>query len=204
MDVSETLQKAWKAVEDAGLPTEVREAAFREAVRLLSPATGTAAPATATAAPAPAPPARPVPEEGVTRGSEEAVTVTVSEEEMYERVARETGVAREKIEHLVHIEDDGPHFSIPGNKLGKSQAMQIRTVAQVLTILRLYGLGESETPIDVIRSECKRLKVYDDKNFSTLMGKVDGFVKTESGRLKAKVAGKKAFPDLVDQLLGES
>ena len=37
MEVSETLKKAWTAVEDAGLPEKIQEAAFREAVRLLIP-----------------------------------------------------------------------------------------------------------------------------------------------------------------------
>ena len=50
MEVSETLKKAWAAVEDAGLPTNIHEAAFREAVRLLVPVpVVTAAPAAAAA-----------------------------------------------------------------------------------------------------------------------------------------------------------
>src|SRR5947209_9502749 len=45
MDVSATLKTAWKAVESAGLPEQIQEAAFREAVRLLAPTEPVSSPA---------------------------------------------------------------------------------------------------------------------------------------------------------------
>jgi hypothetical protein len=62
-------------------------------------------------------------------------------------------------------------------------------VAQTLTIARGFGLEENETPLEVIRSECTRLKVYDSANFSSQLAKLAGYVVSGSGqnrRLRAK------------------
>jgi hypothetical protein len=131
--------------------------------------------------------------------------IRVSEDYMYSAVVAGTGVDRGKLEQLVHMDDDGPHVSIPGRQLGKNNAERTRTVAQALAIVRGFGLAENGTLIDVIRAECERLKVYDQTNFARYMKALDGYVINGTGqnrRLRARGAGIAAFPNLVDSLLG--
>lgn len=201
MDVSKVLENAWAAVEGANLPVEVRPDAFREAVRLLAP----------LSAPSSSPhsvksggsetryqESKMLPPEGNGSGP--------SEDEIYARVVAQTGVEREKLERAVYLDDDAIRVSLPGLKLGKNNAERARAVAQLLTVVRGFGLEESETSLEVIRAECERLKVYDSANFSSHMKGLSGFVVTGTGqnrKVRAKGPGIQAFPALIGQLLGE-
>lgn len=127
---------------------------------------------------------------------------------MYDRVVQQTDVDRDKLERVVHMEDDGPKVSIPGLKLGKTNAERARAVAQILTITRGFGMGERETSLEVIRTECDRLRVYDRANFSTHMKALNGsgYVISGSGqnrRLRAKGPAIATFPTFVDDLLAD-
>lgn len=201
MEVSETLKQAWAAVEEADLPEEIHEVAFREAIRLLVPVQ-IAAPVGATI------PGKSSPGHTGTAGSDTTggeAAVSVSEDQIYERVVAHTGVARDRLEQVVHLDGDVLKVSIPGLKLGKNNAERSRAVAQILTISRGFGLEESETPLEIIRAECDRLRVYDQNNFSSYIRALNGFVITGSGtnrRLRAKSAGIASFPALLDTLLG--
>jgi hypothetical protein len=205
VEVSEVLQKAWTAVGEAGLPEQIQETAFREAIRMLIPGIGAAADL---------PRVRRIEGNGGSmvigsdgNSSNAGDGVTVSEDEMYAKVVAQTEVDQAKLEDLVHMDDDGPHVSIPGLKLGRSNADRTRAVAQILTIVRGFGLGESGTLLDVIRAECERLKVYDQTNFARQVRALDGYVITGAGpnrRLRAKGPGIAAFSNLVDSLPGAS
>ena len=204
MDATEVLKKAWSAVARAGLPNEIHPVAFREAVRLLVPDAHTAPPGQATVAI----PAGTSGDRNPAGGSKNGNGgPPVSEEEIYIRVAAQTGVEREKLERLVHLDDNVLRMSLPGIKLGNNNADRAPAVAQILTIMRGFGLGESETSLELIRAECSRLKVYDSTNFSSHISKMNGFVVSGSGqnrRVRAKGAAVQAFQALVDRLLGES
>ncbi len=203
MKVSEVLQKAWAAVEEAGLPAPIQPVAFREAVRLLSP-------------PAQLAPPTPSGTRGggngggsgraeANDGHGEDQGLAVTEAEIYGRVVQQTVVDLDKLERLVHLDGDTIKVSLPGVKLGKSNADKTRAVAQILTIVRGFGLEEDETPVEVVRSEVQRLKCYDSANFSSHLGKLSGFVVTGTGtnrRIRAKAAGIAAFPSFVDELVG--
>jgi hypothetical protein len=124
---------------------------------------------------------------------------------MFARVEQHTGVDSKKLERLVHLDDNEPKISISGLKLGKNNAERTRAVAQILTVTRSFGLEENETPLEIIRTECDRLKVYDSANFSSYMRALNGYVVTGNGsnrRLRIKSPGVSAFPALVDNLLG--
>jgi hypothetical protein len=202
MEVGETLRKAWAAVEESGVPEQVHEVAFREAVRLLAPS--------ATAAPlVPAAPLSGAPGGAgggaATDGPADPAETAALEAEIYDKVASQTGVSRDKLEQVVHLDGDVLKVSIPGIKLGKNNAERARVVAQILTITRGFGLDESETDLDVIRAECDRLRVYDQNNFSGHMKALNGYVITGSGgnrRVRAKSGGLEAFPGLLESLVG--
>lgn len=206
MEASEVLKKAWSAVEEAGLPEKIHEMAFREAVRLMVPTPS----APAAAAPRAG---KPNGNGGVGtggsagRGSNGEGQINVSEEELYSKVVAQAEVDRDKLEQVVHLDDDGPRVSIPGLKLGKNNAERARAVAQILTITRGFGMAENGTSLEIIRTECDRLKVYDSANFSSHMKALNGYLINGTGqnrRLRAKGPGIEAFPGLVDSLLGGS
>jgi hypothetical protein len=202
MEVSEMLKKAWAAVKDAGLPDEIHEAAFREAMRVL----GSAADAPVTAAPRAGKPSGT--DTGTGKGGPGGDGgISVTEVEIFGKVVAQTGVDRAKLEAVAHLDGDILKVSIPGIKLGKNNAEKTRAVAQILTIVRGFGLDEAETSVEVVRAEAIRLKCYDSANFSAHLGKLNGYIITGSGanrRIRAKAAGIQAFPALVDRLLGDS
>jgi hypothetical protein len=200
VEVSETLKRAWTAVQEAGLPEQMHGVAFREAVRLLAPDVHLASKKLRTGS------ASAEGSGGASgSGGPNDAASGVTEEQMYERVVQQTGVDRDKLEKIVHLDDDGPKVSIAGIKLGKNNAERARVVAQILTIVRGFGLGESEIPLEVIRTECDRLKVYDSANFSSHMKALSGYVINGVGqnrRLRPKGQGIGAFSGLVSGLLG--
>jgi hypothetical protein len=204
MEVTEVLKKAWLAVEEAGLPADIQPIGFREAVRLLAPAGSVVAPAT-----------RSTSARGGAVGNGSASgnstgddqNVLVGEDELYDRVVEHTGVDRGRLEQILHLDDGNVRVSLPGLRLGSNNAERTRAVAQILTIARGFGLEENETPLEVIRSECTRLKVYDSANFSSQLAKLAGYVVSGSGqnrRLRAKSPGIQAFPAVVDALTSDS
>lgn len=213
MEVSETLKKAWTAVEVAGLPKNIQEVAFREAVRLLVPAQiVAAAPAAALSASGQAGKSGATGESngsganaGVSNGNEPKITEP--ESAILDEVKQHTGVSREKLEELVHLDDGVLKVSLPGIKLGKNNADKTRAIAQILTIVRGFGLNENETSLELVRAEAQRLKCYDSANFSTQVKVLNGYLITGSGtnrRIRAKSGGINGFPAFVDSLLSES
>ena len=201
MNVGKVLKEAWAAVEEADLPDDLRSTAFQEAVRLLTPSAVTPASAP-SAAPNPidtrrAEPLGSSPNDGGTGPTEEQI---------YARVVAQTGVDRDKLERVVHLDGDAIRVSLPGLKLGKTNAERARVVAQLVTVVRGFGYEEGETSLELIRAECERLKVYDSANFSSHMKALNGFVVTGTGqnrKVRAKGPGIQAFPTVVDNLLGE-
>lgn len=214
MEVSETLKKAWAAVEDAGLPDKIHEVAFREAVRLLVPVP------VVTAAPAGAPRVSgQTGKSGSTGGgagtggsggggsNDDGTKITEAEDAIFHKVEMHTGVSRTKLEELVHLDDGVLKISIPGLRLGKNNADKTRAIAQIITIVRGFGLDEQETSVELVRAEAQRLRCYDQANFAAHLGKLNGYLITGSGtnrRIRAKSAGIQSFTVLVDSLLGGS
>ncbi|TQS40391.1 hypothetical protein [Cryptosporangium phraense] len=211
MEVSETLKKAWSAVENAGLPDKIHEIAFREAVRLLAPAPiGAAAPATAASQVSGQTEKSGSPGGGMAgSGGSIGDTSKIVEDEsiLLDKVAQHTNVPRGRVDELVHLDGGVLKVSIPGIRLGKSNADKTRAIAQILTIVRGFGLDEDETSLELVRAEAQRLKCYDSANFSSQVKALNGYLITGNGanrRIRAKAAGIAAFPALVDSLLGES
>lgn len=208
MEVSELLKKAWTAVQEADLPVSIHEVAFREAMRVIAPDPG----GRTSIVPPPRGPGRaagvaPRAPASASRGADSAPDITLSEEEIFNRVVTHTNVDRAKLEELVHLDDGVLKVSIPGIRLGKTNAEKIRAVAQILTIVRGFGLEEDGTAVELVRSETIRLKCYDKANFAAHLGKLNGYVITGSGtgrRIRAKAAGIQAFSAFVDSLLGSA
>ena len=199
MLTSDQLTEAWKVVDQADLPEDMREAALREVLRSLHLEADTAG------KPRRVSDSKKKDKDGDSGESGDSI----SEQDMLAEVARQTDVPVGQLEQLVMFED-GELKIVLGNKdVGKkSNAEGTRIVARILTVVGLHGLSRSDTTFDLIRKECERLKVYDSKNFaSNHMMTVDGFTVRGTGssrRLAARSPGLRAFPDLVNQLLGDS
>jgi len=212
MDVSETLKSAWAAVEEAGLPEQIQQVAFREAVRLLVPSQVLAVPTATGSTSGQAGNSQMMNgfvESSASRGaaSDDGLKIAEAESVILDRVERQTGVSRAKLDDLVYLDDGVLKISLPGIKLGKNNADKTRAIAQILTIVRGFGLDEVETSLELVRDEAQRLKCYDSSNFSAHVRALDGYLVTGSGtnrRIRAKSGGINGFPAFVDDILGVS
>ncbi len=206
MSTSSVLKEAWAAVEEAGLPERIHEAAFREAVRLISPATtgsssggssggSSGARASNTSAGASA------------VGTPGEGAITIDEDELLRRVATGTGADLSALSNLIYVDDGELRLILPGIKLGKNNADRTRTIAALFTVVRSFGLNEDDTSVELVRDEAQRLKCYDSANFASQLKALQGFVIKGTGanrRIQAKGPALSEFPALVAKLAGEA
>lgn len=149
--VEDVLKEAASAVEKAGVPDDLRPAAFAAAVELLSGSNrggergGTA---------------------GVTRGSgrEEA-----SEGDLVGRIATKLDVAPEMVEAIFEQDGEELHLIVQRAKLPDSKriAAAMRDVGLLVSAGRQAAGLEDWTTFKRLRDECEELKVLDTTNFST-------------------------------------
>lgn len=132
----------------------------------------------------------------------------MEEADVMAAVSAETAVPVEKLEKVFHIDGAAVKLLGPSSNFGANAAAQARSVAQVVAVVRKLGMGSVDTSFDIIKDACASKHCYDSKNFATVhIPKIDGFVVKGDGkgrRLEARGAGLKAFPALIDKILGES
>lgn len=210
MSTSSVLKDAWCAVEEAGLPEKIHEVAFREAVRLIVPPSSVA-PTQAGRAAKLSSSSGGAGSKGSDSSSGQVAgdSITLSEDELLQKVAAGTGAELDVLTNLVHLEDGGLRISIPGIKMGKNNADKTRMIARIFTIVRAFGLNEDDTLVEMVRDEAQRLKCYDSANFSSQLKVLQGqgyVIKGAGGnrRIQAKGTGISEFPGLVSKLLGDS
>lgn len=206
MEVHELLAQAWQEVEQAGLPPELNQVAFREAVRLLG-------------GPQEQQPRQP-PKGGAPDGGKAPRTrnsasgspdgddgrPVLSEDEFIANLARETGVAADKLEQVFHLDGANPRLNLPARVLGGNNKERMVTVSQLVPVARQYGLDEKDTPTRAVRDECARLKCLDEKNINTYFSNLVGI--TYAGPRNAKVLkvrpnGVEEFSRVIERLVGE-
>lgn len=195
----DVISAVWGVIDEVGIPKHLQELAFREGLKFLSSV-------------------QPDRDHFVERVSQTTKDVTalpvqesgaeyeLDESLLIERISSETGVGRDKIEELVYTDQGKIHINRPGLKLGRNNTERTKVVAAFLTIVRNFGLDEDETPVETIRDEVQRLRVYDANNFAAQLKSMPGFVLKGSGqsrRLQAKATGVAEFADLVESMLAE-
>jgi hypothetical protein len=131
----------------------------------------------------------------------------IDEDAFYDKLAKETGVPRERLEAVVHLEDGVPKMAINSKKLPARKRGGQLFIARVILTARHVWLDETETPLAEVRAECERYGVYDG-NFAATMKGIDdpGLTRIGSGRSqKAKVRKNyvSSFGDFLNQALGE-
>lgn len=187
------LKAAWEIVESLGLPEDLRLFAFQEALTRLEP-NGKLETSIAHDKP-----------EGMEESRSDGV-IALSEREMLKRVSEGTGANLDELEQLVYLDDGVPRISRPGIKLGRNNAERTRAVASILAICGTFSSEEDEIPVELVREEAQRLKVYDPANFAAHLKALPGFVVKGSGpnrRLQARATAIDNFAELVSSLAGE-
>lgn len=207
MEVNEVLTRAWSEVRKAELPPELHGIALQEAVRLISsPSPSQEQTLKKRAIRSGRRRSKSEGHESHINDSSSDAVPTPSEETFLTKVAEHTGVQREKLEELFHLSGGNPQFNYFARRLGSTAKARMTTVAQVIPVLRQYGLDEDETSTKVIRHECARLKCLDEKNVNTYLSRLEGVTYTGPAtdkKLKVRAAGIQAFTRIVDQLLSQ-
>jgi hypothetical protein len=177
MDVGALLAQAWAEVEKAGLPAEMKEVAFKEAIALLARESDDyvapeSAPKKARVTSAPSTKAAGSPKiEAEDRGS---MASSASSDELFDKFAHEVGIEKDDLEQVFYFENGLPILNGPTRKLGASKAAQCRAVALALAVAYHFVLDVTDISIKSIREECERLKCYDQDNFSAYLGSAKG------------------------------
>jgi hypothetical protein len=123
------------------------------------------------------------------------------------RLAAKLGVARDTVDRVYDFDDDGPHLVVSRRALSSSKAAAMRQVGQLVVAARQGAAIEAWTQIGVIRDECESRGVLDATNFATEVRKLDGHGirirgKGSDRELKMNQAGYEAAHELVASLVG--
>lgn len=148
MEVEELLARAWKAVEDAGIPEPLQEFAFKEALTRLSSFTPTQQPAASGG------------QSGGTATDSGGLSEKPPQESgtFFAKFAHESGIPAEELERVFYFTDGAPHLNGPRSKLGKTSSDQAKVVALAITAAYDYGMDRKTVPDAIVKGEIDRLK----------------------------------------------
>jgi hypothetical protein len=198
MEVEELLARAWKAVNDAGIPEPLQEYAFKEALARLS----SGAPVQAALAPAAMVPTAEESTSEKTAKAPEPADLS----DPFGKFALESDLKVEDLERVFYFDTDGlPHLNGPRARFGRSASDQAKVVAVAITAAYDYVLDEKPISDDVVKAEATRLKIDLAGNWARTMGDVHGVSYTGAARQKQfKVAAgtPEALKKLVASILG--
>lgn len=189
MEPKDVLAKALAAVEEAGVPEDLRELAFAKALDLYAgttsfPARGGQQRET---------PLPPKPNGGP--GTAEGLA----------KVAQSLNVPQEEIENYFSEDSEGElTFVGDPRPLGKDTSSQARAVSLLLGYARQVGGYDSQgTPRKILRAACDSLGIV-DSNYSKLFDKKkEWFTTSGSGQnvtVKVKPAGRTAAEEMMGEL----
>jgi len=193
VDVDELIQKAWKAVEKAGVPATMQNDAFKEAVAFLrdgdAPGRDSREKSTGSHG---AKPKKPAKRGGTSRtrgfeapkGDDGAVKDLPDRETFFRTLSSESGIEEQILTDVLQYTAQGDvHVLPPSKDLGDSKAAQARTVIALVAGARAHGLGEDPVDDSPVREEMKKKRCYDRSNFSFHLRPLKGFNFDPSGGL---------------------
>jgi hypothetical protein len=189
LDVSKVLSDAWKAVETSNVPTQIQEAAFVQAVQLLSSASPTSKRGDTVGESAGGGPGvegakrRPSVSTRTSSDQGDAARDAPDANEFYQNLVQHTHVEREVLEDLFNYSPTKITLNVTGRQLGTTLKQKQVVAGVLLSVAYQYGLGHSTTSVRVIREECTRLRGVDD-NLSTHLRKTDGIRLVGDGQVK--------------------
>lgn len=172
-DLIERLGEAARVVEGAGLPEDLRPVAFA----FILNASRAGSQSTLTRQARGGPPVEDVAMPQLGAGGESCI----------KGIADRFDLPSEAIQQIYDYEDGVVRLAIKRAMLpqSKSKAASMRDVALLVTTGRQAAGLEEFTPYEVIRTECRELKVYDSPNFASELAKLE--FRTRGGRNSKEV-----------------
>lgn len=166
-ELTERLKRAAAAVEQADLADDLRQIAFERALGVLGVGGAPAAEASAT---------EPRPNAG------QDSAIPSSGGGLLGAVSKRLGLELDRVSRVYEEEDGQIRLIVRRAMLPNpnSRAASMRDVALLVVVGRQAARLEDQTPYALVREECRELKVLDDANFSTEIGKLE--FRTEGGR----------------------
>ena len=179
MDTTELLKKAWEAVVNSGVPSELQGIALTAAVddlRGLNPASPASTPPAggrtpitrkATSARSASPSA--------SQGSQSILDDVGGADEFFRAIAHETGVNEQDLRDVFHVEGGAVELKVPAKNLGANTKAKTVTIAALLGGAVFAGTSHSRLPFKDIHTVCKAKKCFDQANGSTNIKATPGF-----------------------------
>ena len=196
MEPSEVLKQAWAAVESAGVPEPIQLKAFELAVGMLSQGdSGTAHERSQRDR-----------QNGSQKQREQKPRT--DDDSPIGKVAHESGISADELEEVLYFDAEGqPHVTGPARRLGKNTAEQARTVTLLITAARYLAMDEPTVESKVVRTECARLKCFNQSNFGSHTRSAPGVTSIGDGqsrtfKLKAGDSGLVPLKEAVDRVRG--
>jgi hypothetical protein len=183
-----TLRGAVAAVEAAGVPEDLRPAAFSKAFEHI-------------AGGAPSAQAGREALGGADAGD-------VDRGDAVGRIATKLGLDAEVVSRVFDVDDEGVHLTVPRSALDDSKRTAMREVARLISAARqAAGLDEEYTPLATIREACDDRGVLNSPNFAAAMQALDGdgmrFRGPSASReVKVNAAGYEKAADIVRRIAG--
>ncbi len=188
--IADILRAAVAAVDEAGVPDDLRPAAFSKAADLLAGVSPS--PATATQRQTQAGGQQPATHDGAN---------------LAERVARKLGVSEDAIANVCEIDGDEVRLHFSHRHLPSTTKPAMRQIGLVTAALR-QGTGlDDYTPQRRLRDACEQYGVLDAANFAAAITSLRGnlsFRGTGQGReVRVTPNGYNAASELVERLAGD-
>ncbi len=197
MKVSDYINEAWEAVTAAGVPEELQELAFKEALTYLRQAS-----------------TQPVdrlhpglPHESSPRPSEAGNDDEDAPDlnSFLDKLSLESGADREALEHLYNVEGNVIHLRPPARQLGSNKKEKCLRIATLLVPAYVSRTGEQRVPAQAVRNECKAKNCL-DQHFAANMNALRQITYGGSGNKRDFVLGgnwESFFRDAVEAVIGE-
>jgi hypothetical protein len=199
--ITDRLRRAADAVDQAGLPEDLRRVGFERALDALGlGATNIGVPAALTGPTAAAGP--------LSSHGPDTSPNAQPPDDLLSEIARRLEVAPENIERIYDIDDGQVRLAIKRSMLPDAdrKAAGTRHVSLLVAVGRQAAGTEEETAFAVMRDECQAFGVLDSANFSAEVGKLDFRVKGGRNSRTAK-ANRHHFEEaaqLIGRILRES
>lgn len=190
------LKKAWRAVEESGVPESLQEVAFKEAVTYLRTVNGQGR----------TPPKskdRDRVEKDLGDSQENAAERNFDRNDFFDAVAFESGADVDDLRQILAYDGEKVTVIEPLRKLGDTKTSQAQTVTMLVAGARHAGLGEAQVDASHARDESKRKNCYDKDNYSKHIGKVDG-INLDAGVIHLGPRWATEFTKTVNRIVGKA
>lgn len=204
MDVDDLIERAWKAVEKAGVPEAAQPAALQEAVAFLRERDGSSGGDNAGGEGS----SRRKRGSGATRRSNPrhpAPEDSPDEDTFFATLASESAIKEAELRDVLLYKGGKVTVSPPTRMFGDSKTAQAKAITALVAGARAKGLGESTVRSELVHDELKRKQCWDQNNFHKHLGALQGY-NVGSGRSEIVTTSKWVgeFSDAVARALGEA